>query len=434
VRYFRCDGLVTGWRVCSDRPGRLRVKNPALFRKSPLCHAIERELMGVLGIDHFSTNAITCTVKVDYDPRHLSATQVVEILDAALAGAESPAGLDKLDLHLPICTASLPLAATAQFAAPATLPVAAVLYAYTSIPTLKEARRVLLEERRIGVDALDAVVMVGCLGTMSIFPGAVCCWCLSFGRFLVKQSRDRSRKMLLNAFGKQPRHAWLCRDAAEVQVPVDKLQKGDVIIVHTGEAVPVDGHVVEGMAMVDQHALTGESTPAEKGVGDRVFASTLVVAGQVRVLVETSGSETASARIAGGRSGPGPRRDIRERDGLGADRAGARRHGRLHDGVTTQGGTAGRQGGDPDPGHGGRRDGHDGADRGGRGAQQRPWYGHPNGRAAGHAQLAGPLRQQGHPGQGRPGAGTDEPGRHRPVRQDRHPDPRAPRGRPRLRL
>ena len=80
-------------------------------------------------------------------------------------------------------------------------------------------------------------------------------------------------------------------------MPTDKLEKGDVIVVHTGEVVPVDGHVVEGMALIDQHALTGESTPAEKGTGDRVFASTLLVAGEIRVSVETSGSETASAKI-----------------------------------------------------------------------------------------------------------------------------------------
>jgi hypothetical protein len=66
------------------------------------------------------------------------------------------------------------------------LPVAALVYAYTSLPTFKDARRVLVEEKRIGVDALDAVVMVGCLSTMAIFPGALCCWCLSFGRFVVK--------------------------------------------------------------------------------------------------------------------------------------------------------------------------------------------------------------------------------------------------------
>ena len=78
---------------------------------------------------------------------------------------------------------------------------------------------------------------------------------------------------------------------------------------------------MNGMAMIDQHALTGESTPAEKGVGDHVFASTLVVAGKIQVVVEKSGSDTASAKIS----------QI------------LTRYGRLQDVVPAQGGAAGRQ-------------------------------------------------------------------------------------------
>jgi heavy metal translocating P-type ATPase len=298
VRYYRHDTVVTGWRITRDLPGRLRLKNPVLFRKSELCQAIERELVSVLGIDQYKTSSITGMVQVDYDPRQLSKLQVIEILDSALSTAEHPKGLDKLDLHLPACTASLPLAAVAQFAMPPLLPVAALVFAYTSIPTFKEAYKVLFKERRLGVDVLDSIVVIGCLGTMAIFPGAVLCWCLSFGRVLVKRTQDNSKKLLLNAFGKQPRYVWLYRDGVEVQVTIDRLAKGDIIVVNTGEVVPVDGHVVEGMAMIDQHALTGESTPAEKGVGDRVFASTVMVAGKVFVSVETSGTETASAKIS----------------------------------------------------------------------------------------------------------------------------------------
>jgi heavy metal translocating P-type ATPase len=241
---------------------------------------------------------MTSTVKVEYDPRELTKAQVIEILDSALANAEHPTKLDKLDLHLPICTASLPLSAIAQFAFPPLLPVAAAVFAYTSIPTFKEARHVLFEEKRLGVDVLDSIVVIGCLATMSIFPGAVLCWCLGFGKVLVKRTQDNSKKLLLNAFGKQPRYVWLYRDGVEVQVAMDRLHQGDIIVVNTGEVVPVDGHVVEGMAMIDQHALTGESTPSEKGVGDRVFASTLMVAGKVFVSVEKSGSDTASAKIS----------------------------------------------------------------------------------------------------------------------------------------
>ena len=298
VRFFRHDTIVTGWEVKQESPGRLKLKNPVLYRKVELCQVIERELMSVLGVDKYKTSSLTSTVVVDYDPRELTKTQIIEIIDSALENAEHPTKLDKLDLHLTLCTASLPIAAVAQFAFPPLLPVAAAVFAYTSIPTFKEAKSVLFEERRLGVDVLDAVVVVGCLATMSIFPGAVLCWCLGLGKVLVKRTQDNSKKLLLNAFGKQPRYVWLYRDGAEVQISMDRLQQGDIIVVNTGEVVPVDGVVVEGMAMIDQHALTGESTPAEKGVGDRVFASTLMVAGKVFVSVEKSGSDTASAKIS----------------------------------------------------------------------------------------------------------------------------------------
>jgi heavy metal translocating P-type ATPase len=299
VRYYRHDTVVTGWQVKHESPGRLKLKNPVLYRKSDLCQAIERELMSVLGVDKYKTSSLFSTVTVDYDPAQLTRGQVLEILDSALAAAEHPTKLDRLDLHLPICTAALPLTATAQFVVPGLLPAAAVLFAYTSIPTFKAARDVLFEEKRLGVDVLDAIVVLGCLGTMAIFPGAVLCWCLSFGRVLVKKTQDDSKKLLLNAFGKQPRYVWLYQDdGTEVQVSLDKLHGGDTIVVHTGEVVPVDGVVVDGMAVIDQHALTGESTPAEKGVGDKVFASTVMVAGKMLVSVERSGSETASSQIA----------------------------------------------------------------------------------------------------------------------------------------
>ena len=297
VRYYRRGSAVTGWEILSELPGRLRLRNLVLLRRSPICRAVERELTSVLGIGRFKTNPLTGTLLLHHDPRLLSLEQVIEILDSALVRLEPPAKPDDPDTNLPICTVSVPLAAAAQFAAPALLPVAAIMFVYSSIPTLKEARRVFLEEKRIGVDALDAVVVAGCLGTMSIFPGAVCCWCLSFGRSLVKKTRESSQKILLDAFGKQPRHALLDRDGVEVQVLAESLQKGDVILVHTGDTVPVDGHIVGGMAVIDQHALTGESTSAEKGIGDRVFASTVLVGGKIHVVVEQSGQETASARI-----------------------------------------------------------------------------------------------------------------------------------------
>jgi Cu2+-exporting ATPase len=298
VLYRRYGHIVTGWEIVAQRTGFLKLRNPVLYRKSSLCEAIERELMSVLGVDRYKTHTLRSTVQVDYDPRRLSHLDIIEILDDALAGAEKQDELDKLDLDLAICSVSLPVAAAAQFAVPALMPVSAALFIYTASPCFTGAYEVLFKERRLGVDVLDSVVVLGCLATMQLLPGAVMAWCLSLGRMLVKKTEDNSKKMLLNAFGKQPRYVWLVKDGVEIEVSLDKLGQGDIVVVHTGDMVPVDGHIVDGMAMIDQHALTGESTPAEKGIGDRVYASTILVAGKIFVSVEQAGSDTASAKIS----------------------------------------------------------------------------------------------------------------------------------------
>jgi heavy metal translocating P-type ATPase len=303
VRYQRCAQRVTGWQIVSERVGAIKLENPVLYRKSVLCEAIERELMSVLGVDRYETSSRNCWAHVEYDPRQLGPAQIIEILDGALANAEHSGQLDKLDLDLVICTASVPLAAVAQFAVPALLPLSAAVFAYTAIPSLRGAYNVLFNERRLGVDVLDSIVVAGCLATLQVFPGAILSWCLGFGRYLVRRTEDNSKKLMLGAFGKQPRYCWLVPsgkpgDGVEIEVPLDRLDRGDIVVVHTGEVVPVDGIIVDGLAMIDQHALTGESMPAEKGIGDRVFASTVMVAGKIYVAVEKSGSETATSRIA----------------------------------------------------------------------------------------------------------------------------------------
>jgi Cu2+-exporting ATPase len=303
VRYHRYARMVTGWRVTCERVGMIRLENPVLYRKAALCEVIERELMSVLGVDRYETSSRSGRAKIEYDPRQLGPARIIEILDGALANAEHPEELDKPELELALCTVSIPLAGVTQFAMPALLPVSAALFAYTSFPSFRRAYDVLTKERRLGVDVLDSIVVLGCLASLQVFPGAILAWCLAFGRFLVRRTEDSSKKLLLGAFGKQPRYVWLVPngklgDDIEIRVPLDRLEKGDVVVVHTGEVVPVDGIIVDGLAMIDQHALTGESSPAEKGVGDRVFASTIMVAGKMYVAVEKSGSETATAQIA----------------------------------------------------------------------------------------------------------------------------------------
>ena len=364
--------------------------------------------MSVLGVDRYKTSSRDCRAKIEYDPRQLCPVQIIEILDAALANAEHPDQLDRLDLHLPICTASLPLAAVAQFAMPALLPLSAALFAYTSIPSFRGAYEVLFKERRLGVDVLDSIVVIGCLATMQVFPGCDPCWCLSVGRFLVQRTQDNSKKLLLNAFGKQPRYVWLVQDGVEIEVSLDRLEQGRH---HRRQ------HRRGGAGRRHHRRGTGDDRPARP---DRRVDAGREGRRRPRLRLDRDGRRQ-DARLG---------REIGQRDRVGQDQPDPQRHRRLQAHLAAQGRAAGRQGGDPDALSGRARVGHIGpAGRGG-GAQQRLRHRHPDGRTAGDAVVIGALRAQGNPGQGRPGARADERGRHGPVRQDRHADARAARGRP----
>jgi Cu2+-exporting ATPase len=297
VRLQRYGRRLSTWTVKHEFSGRLRLHNAALFRRRELCQTIEREFMNTFGIDRYATNELSATVLISYDPKQIQKHQIIELLDATLASsAELP--LSPIDLDLPICTASVALALTSQFFVPALAPVSAAVFLYSVIPSFKNAYDVVVKEKRLGVDVLDAIVVLTCLATNKVLAGTVLGFTLGLARKLVQRTEDNSKKMLLNVFGKQPRFVWLEVNGLEVETPLERLKVNDIIVVHTGETVPVDGEVVDGMAMVDQHTLTGESAPVEKVKGDNVLASTTLIAGKVRIAVTSAGEDTTSAKLA----------------------------------------------------------------------------------------------------------------------------------------
>jgi heavy metal translocating P-type ATPase len=297
VRLQRHGRKLSTWTVRHELEGRIRLHNPALYRCRELCQAIEREFMNTLGIDRYSTDELAATVLIHFDPKQINRHQIVDLLDATLPRSLGRA-LAPVDLDLPICAASVALAALSRFLVPGLAPLSVAVFLYSVVPSFKNAHRVLFKEKRLGVDVLDAIVVLSCLATRQVLAGTVLGFSLGVARKLVQQTQDNSKKMLLNVFGKQPRFVWLEVNGVEVETPLERLEVSDIISVHTGETVAVDGEVIEGMAMVDQHTLTGESAPVEKLRGDRVLASTTLIAGKVRVRVTSAGADTTSAKLA----------------------------------------------------------------------------------------------------------------------------------------
>lgn len=106
-----------------------------------------------------------------------------------------------------------------------------------------------------------------------------------------------SHELLVNVFAEVPQTVSLVERGKVVERPLATVEVGDVVVVYAGEVIPVDGEILSGYATIDQHALTGEALPMEKEAGDPVFASTLVITGEIRVTVLKSSSEMLAARI-----------------------------------------------------------------------------------------------------------------------------------------
>jgi heavy metal translocating P-type ATPase len=297
IYLYRHGSIVSSWKVVSSLHGRIRARNSRLSRKKALCHCIERELMSVLGIERFRVNPVSCSVLVLFDTDLINEAQILELLEETLLNAEDQLSAEKNKHELLLCTVAVGLSVVAQFLFPILIVPSAILFVYCSIPTLIGAKRNLFQEGRLGVDVLDSIMVVACLISGEVFAGSVATWCLSLGRKLLEKAQEDSRRHLVNVFGKQPRTARVLKDGIEMTVSLDRIEPGEIVLVHTGEVIPVDGVVANGMAVVDQHALTGESVPVEKEPGDKVYASTFVTAGRIHVEVEKAGKESTSARI-----------------------------------------------------------------------------------------------------------------------------------------
>ena len=120
---------------------------------------------------------------------------------------------------------------------------------------------------------------------------------ITVGKMLEARSKGKTTDALKSLMKLAPKTATLLRNGAEVVVPVEQVQKGDVFVVRPGENIPVDGIVLEGISAVNESALTGESIPVDKAEGDKVSAATTNQSGFLQCQATRVGEDTTLAQI-----------------------------------------------------------------------------------------------------------------------------------------
>jgi heavy metal translocating P-type ATPase len=177
-------------------------------------------------------------------------------------------------------------------------PLGMAAYVYALAPHLRVVEDSLRKNRRINVDSLFLFADVLALLSGSYIAAAFSLYLIQTGKLGVLRATDSSRKHIQHLFSDIPDKVWVVQDGIEIEASLKTLKPDDIVVLHGGKVIPVDGVITEGFAGIDQQALTGESQLAEKGPGDRVFANTILMNGRILVKVEKSGAETTANQIA----------------------------------------------------------------------------------------------------------------------------------------
>lgn len=154
-----------------------------------------------------------------------------------------------------------------------------------------------LRLRAFSIELLVTIAVVGALIIGEYVESAAVTFLFIFGAYLESRTLEKTRSSLRNLIDQTPTEATVIRPEGHVKVPVDEVVKGDRILIRSGEKVAVDGAIVNGQALIVEAAITGESVPAGKSIGDRVFSGTMIDNGYIEVIADRVGDDTTFAKI-----------------------------------------------------------------------------------------------------------------------------------------
>ncbi|NER00184.1 MAG: HAD-IC family P-type ATPase, partial [Cyanothece sp. SIO2G6] len=175
--------------------------------------------------------------------------------------------------------------------------VARLVLVVTALPIAQRAVQSVVQQRRLNIDCLDFLALSLSMAQGKVITPAMVIVLHELGD-TIREQTARSTEVrtadLMDAIG---HFAWVKRDKDQPpeQVPSDRVQIGDTVVVYPGEQIPVDGTVLRGEATIDQQGLTGEAMPVVRGSGTGVLASTLVRSGKLEICAERVGAQTRAA-------------------------------------------------------------------------------------------------------------------------------------------
>lgn len=164
------------------------------------------------------------------------------------------------------------------------------------IPTVLRAWQA-SRQKMFSIELLVTIAVVGALIIGEYVESAAVTFLFLFGAFLEGRSLEKARASLKSLMELAPLEATVIRDGIRSIINAEEVVENDLVVIQTGEKIPIDGRIVSGKASVNEAAITGESVPASKTKDDQVFSGSILDSGYIEVIAEHVGEDTTFSKI-----------------------------------------------------------------------------------------------------------------------------------------
>lgn len=168
---------------------------------------------------------------------------------------------------------------------------------YLTTPAIRKSYAAFVYEERVSFALVNVTIPALCLLNGYYVALALNFFVTSGGRYLLAAKREQAQQQIHRMFCQLPPSIQIECHTIEVEIPLAAVKPGDLVIVNSGQLIPVDGTIMQGVALVREPFLTCATQPAQKNAGDTVFAATLVVVGKLWINAEKVATATAAAQI-----------------------------------------------------------------------------------------------------------------------------------------
>jgi cation transport ATPase len=296
VTLHRHSSVVSIFEELNIANGYLTARHSTIEDSHVIARRVEYALRGLPGVIQAT---VIGELRVRFDPNAVAALQLIRIAETEILGRETLNLVPSPErVNFSLENVTLGVAAVGEFVLPLVAPVASGLLVLASLGTVGAAASQ-LRERKIGLPLLYTCAVGTRLSSGQFLAASLISWFFRYWEYRYRQDMEVESRGLIDETATLSKQARvLTADGLVRLVPRAELAAGQQVQVLTGESLPVDGWVRQGVALVDEGFLGGQSRPVRRVRGDRVLAGSRLLAGTLDVETLRTGNDTRAARIS----------------------------------------------------------------------------------------------------------------------------------------